>query len=255
MSEIDFQIMWNRLIAIVEEQAQALRRTAFSPIVRESGDLSAARVFDASRAACSPRPSPATPGHVELDGRIWSSAISSRPSRGPITMREGDVYVQPTTPWKGTRPSATTDVVRTSPGLPSQDPARRRSSPAPATSTDIGGIGFGPDGDRCLHGGSLGVPFLKLFDRGVLNETLMAIVKENTRLPVECEGDLYSLANCNEIGARRLIEMLEEFGLDDIGGPLRPYPGEARTGGGAERRSPSLPTRQLAPYEMTHRRL
>ncbi|HXW29508.1 MAG TPA: hydantoinase B/oxoprolinase family protein, partial [Xanthobacteraceae bacterium] len=37
---IDLQIMWNRLIAVVEEQAQVLMRTAFSPIVRECGDLS-----------------------------------------------------------------------------------------------------------------------------------------------------------------------------------------------------------------------
>ena len=42
---IDLQIMWNRLIAVVEEQAQTLMRTAFSPIVRECGDLSAG-VFD-----------------------------------------------------------------------------------------------------------------------------------------------------------------------------------------------------------------
>jgi N-methylhydantoinase B len=81
--------------------------------------------------------------------------------------------------------------------------------------TDIGGIGFGPDGTDVFME-ALGLPFLKLFDRGILNETLMAIVKENTRLPVECEGDLYSLANCNEIGARRLIEMLDEFRLDGV---------------------------------------
>ena len=38
---IDFQIMWNRLIAVVEEQATTLIRTAFSTSVREAGDLSA----------------------------------------------------------------------------------------------------------------------------------------------------------------------------------------------------------------------
>ena len=45
LSEIDLQVMWSRLIAVVEEQAQVLLRTAFSPIVREAGDLSAG-VFD-----------------------------------------------------------------------------------------------------------------------------------------------------------------------------------------------------------------
>ena len=45
-TDIDLQIMWNRLLAVVEEQAQTLLRTAFSSIVREAGDLSAG-IFDA----------------------------------------------------------------------------------------------------------------------------------------------------------------------------------------------------------------
>ena len=47
-NDIDLQIMWNRLVAVVEEQAQTLLRTAFSSIVREAGDLSAG-IFDAAR--------------------------------------------------------------------------------------------------------------------------------------------------------------------------------------------------------------
>ena len=46
LDTIRMQVMWNRLISVVEEQAQTLMRTAFSPIVRECGDLSAG-VFDA----------------------------------------------------------------------------------------------------------------------------------------------------------------------------------------------------------------
>src|SRR5206468_12458500 len=38
----------------------------------------------------------------------------------------------------------------------------------------------------------------------------------NTRLPVDTVGDVYSLANCNEIGCRRLVEMMDEFKLDDL---------------------------------------
>ena len=44
-SKVELQVMWNRLVAVVDEQAQALMHTAFSPIVRESGDISAG-VFD-----------------------------------------------------------------------------------------------------------------------------------------------------------------------------------------------------------------
>ena len=46
--------MWNRLIAVVEEQALTLVRTGFSTSTREAGDLSAG-VFDLE-GACWPRP-------------------------------------------------------------------------------------------------------------------------------------------------------------------------------------------------------
>ena len=45
INEITNQLMWNRLLSVVEEQGQTLVRTAFSPIVRECGDISAG-IFD-----------------------------------------------------------------------------------------------------------------------------------------------------------------------------------------------------------------
>ena len=45
-STISYQVMWNRLISVVEEQALALVRTAFSTSVREAGDLSGAHRSD-----------------------------------------------------------------------------------------------------------------------------------------------------------------------------------------------------------------
>ena len=48
ISEIELQIMWNRLLSVVEEQAQTLVRTAFSTSAREAGDISAG-VFDLDR--------------------------------------------------------------------------------------------------------------------------------------------------------------------------------------------------------------
>ena len=57
---------------------------------------------------------------------------------------------------------------------------------------------------------------LKLADRGVMNETLMAMIRQNTRQPVRSEGDVYSLAACNDIGCQRLVEMMDEFDFDDL---------------------------------------
>ena len=50
-SKVSYQVMWNRLISIVEEQAQALVRTAFSTSVREAGDLSAG-VYNEAHCCC-----------------------------------------------------------------------------------------------------------------------------------------------------------------------------------------------------------
>ena len=58
------------------------------------------------------------------------------------------------------------------------------------------------------------IPMLKLFDQGKVNETLMAMIRANTRLPVDTEGDVYSLAGRNDVGARRLVEMMDEFGIE-----------------------------------------
>ena len=56
-ADIRLQVMWNRLLSVVEEQARALVRTAFSTSAREAGDISAG-VFDLE-GRCWPRPSPA----------------------------------------------------------------------------------------------------------------------------------------------------------------------------------------------------
>ena len=62
----------------------------------------------------------------------------------------------------------------------------------------------------------LHIPFLKLFDRGEANHTLFEMIRANTRLPVDTIGDVYSLANCNEMGCRYLREMMDEFGLASL---------------------------------------
>src|SRR6202044_942544 len=49
-----------------------------------------------------------------------------------------------------------------------------------------------------------------------VNETLMSMIRSNTRLPIDTEGDTYSLAGCNDVGCQRLVEMMEEFGIDTL---------------------------------------
>ena len=205
LKTIRMQIMWNRLIAVVEEQAQALLRTAFSPIVREAGDLSAG-VFD-PRGRMLAQAVTGTPGHVNSMAESVNHFLRHFPVE---TMNEGDIYIT-NDPWMGT--GHLNDFVLTTPCFHRGKLVGLFSCTSHLT--DIGGIGFGPDATD-VHMEGIYIPMLKLADRGVFNETLMAMVRANTRQPVESEGDVYSLAACNDVGCERLVAMMTEFDLDDL---------------------------------------
>jgi N-methylhydantoinase B len=203
---IDLQIMWNRLIAVVEEQAQVLMRTAFSPIVRECGDLSAG-VFDREGRMLAQAVT-GTPGHVNSMAESVKHFIRHFPLD---QMKPGDVYIT-NDPWMGT--GHLNDFVVTTPAFNNKGALVALFS-CTSHLMDIGGIGFGPDATDVFMEG-LYIPMLKLIDQGIVNETLMAIIRSNTRLPIDTEGDTYSLAACNDVGAKRLAEMMDEFGIDSL---------------------------------------
>ncbi|MEM6745579.1 MAG: hydantoinase B/oxoprolinase family protein, partial [Pseudomonadota bacterium] len=205
LSPIDAQVMWSRLISVVDEQAQTLIRTAFSPIVRECGDISAG-VFDIEGRMLAQAVT-GTPGHVNSMAESVKHFLDRFPAE---TMKPGDIYIT-NDPWMGT--GHLNDFVLTTPAF------HRGRLVALFSCTshlmDIGGIGFGPDASDLFMEG-LSIPFLKLAEGGVMNETLLAMIRANTRLPVDTEGDVYSLAACNDIGVARLEEMMEEFDLSDL---------------------------------------
>ena len=204
-SSIELQIMWDRLIAVVEEQAQVLLRTAFSSIVREAGDLSAG-IFDAKGRMLAQAVT-GTPGHVNSMALSVEHFLKAFPAE---TMKPGDVYIT-NDPWMGT--GHLNDFVVTTPCFRQNQLIGLFSCTSHLM--DIGGIGFGPDATDVFMEG-LYIPFLKLFDEGRPNETLMAMIRANTRTPVDTIGDVYSLANCNEVGAERLSRMMDEFKLDRL---------------------------------------
>ena len=197
--------MWNRLLSVVEEQGQTLVRTAFSPIVRECGDISAG-VFDLEGRMMAQAVT-GTPGHVNSMAESVKHFINHFPLN---TMNEGDIFIT-NDPWMGT--GHLNDFVLTTPCFKDNKIVGLFSCTSHLT--DIGGLGVGPDATD-IHMEGLYIPMLKLADRGVMNETLLKLVSQNTRQPVETEGDVYSLAACNDIGCKRLVEMMNEFEIDDL---------------------------------------
>ncbi len=205
LSEIQNQIMWNRLIAIVEEQAQTLIRTAFSTSAREAGDLSAG-VFD-TQGRMLAQAVTGTPGHVNAMAASVGFFLDKYPAE---SMRPGDVYVT-NDPWMGTGHLHDFTMV-----TPTFYQGRCIGLFASTTHVvDIGGIGFGADG-RQVYDEGLYLPILPLAREGKMDEAVLEIVRANVREPIQVEGDLYSLTACNEIGCRRLVEMMDEFGLEEL---------------------------------------
>ncbi|MEM7669185.1 MAG: hydantoinase B/oxoprolinase family protein, partial [Pseudomonadota bacterium] len=206
-TDVRDQVMWNRLISIVEEQAQALVRTAFSTSVREAGDLSA--------------------GIYDRDGRMLAQAVTGTPGHvnamaesvghfmreiGVPNMVEGDVYIT-NDPWMGTGHLHDITVV-----TPTYHQNRLVGYFAcTAHVVDIGGRGFGADGNSVYEEG-LRIPIMPFARAGEVNRDLVAIVRANVREADQVVGDIYALAACNETGQRRLGEMLDEYGLADISG-------------------------------------
>jgi N-methylhydantoinase B len=205
LSIVAHQVMWNRLISVVEEQAQALIRTAFSTSVREAGDLSAG-VYDVEGRMLA-QAITGTPGHVNAMADAVPHFIREI---GRENIFEGDVYIT-NDPWMGT--GHRHDVTVVSPSF--YDGRLIGYFACTAHVVDIGGRGFGADANSIYEEG-IAIPIMKFAERGIVDKTLVRMVRENVREADQVVGDMYALATCNEVGHRRLIDMLHEFQLRDL---------------------------------------
>lgn len=203
--DIRMQVMWNRLISIVEEQAVTLLRTAFSTSVREAGDLSAG-VFDTEGRMLAQAVT-GTPGHVNTMAEAVLHFINEIPRQFTF---EGDTFVT-NDPWKGT--GHLHDITMVSPSF--LDGKLVAYFACTAHVVDIGGRGFGADAKSVYEEG-IQIPIMKFAERGVVNDTLISILRANVRETDQVVGDFHSLAACNDVGDRRLRDMMTENGLESL---------------------------------------
>ena len=204
-SQTDLQVMWNRLLAVVEEQGQALIRAAFSPIVRECGDISAG-IIDAKGRMLAQAVT-GTPGHINT----MAEAVKSLCARFPAAdMVPGDIYMT-NDPWLAS--GHLNDFLLMMPVFFGGQVIGYTACTSHLV--DLGGLGMGPEGSDIYDEGLL-IPPCKLVSAGEVNALLMEIVKANSREPIANEGDIYALIACCEAGATRLGQMMAEFGLDDL---------------------------------------
>lgn len=198
------EVAWNRLISVVEQEAQALLRTAFTTIVRESGDLSAG-VFD-TRGHMVAQAVTGTPGHINSMALAVENVLRACPVG---SLEPGDVLAT-NDPWLASGHLNDITVVT---------PVFHRSRLTGFTAStchalDIGGRGLGTEANDCYEEGLL-LPVCKLYAAGRPQQVL-DLIRANVREPEAVLGDIHAQVAGNALGAHRLDEMMSEFALDDI---------------------------------------
>lgn len=205
MDGVELQILWSNLIGIVSEQARALQRIAFSPIVREAGDL-ANGLFD-EKARMVAQAVTGTPGHINS---LAAAARNLLDHCDSATLRPGDVLIT-NDPWMSA--GHFFDITVLSPIFRGS----RIIGYAGSTihHSDIGGYGIG-SGARDIHEEGLWIPVMKLYEAGKPNETLFQIIRRNVRTPDALLGDLGAQVSSGIIATERLNALCDRYGLDDI---------------------------------------
>ena len=205
LDPITLEVLWNRLLSVANEQQVSLMRTAFSTIVRESQDL-ACGVFD-TRGRMVAQSLTGTPGHINPMATGVRHLLAAYP---PETLAPGDVLIT-NDPWMTS--GQLNDFTVLTPVFREDRIVAYFGNLCHAA--DVGGRTFSGEAHEVYEEG-LRVPVTKLFERGEPNRELIKIVRANVRTPDETIGDLYAQASCNAVGARSLLQMMDEFGLASI---------------------------------------
>ncbi|MEP7457269.1 hydantoinase B/oxoprolinase family protein [Phyllobacterium sp. SB3] len=204
MDGIELEILWSNLIGLVTEQAKALQRIAFSPIVREAGDLATA-LFD-PKGRMVAQATTGTPGHINSLGHAGFALAEM--FKGQFV--EGDVIIT-NDPWLSA--GHFFDITIFSPAF--VDGRLIAFLGSTIHHTDIGGYGIGA-GARDVHEEGLWIPPSKLYSAGEPNEMLHNIIRHNVRTPDHVFGDLSAQVSSGKIGGERLATFCALHGLDDI---------------------------------------
>jgi len=206
MAEFDpvtVEVVRNKLDGIANEMELTLVRSAFSNIVKEALDASAS-LFTAQGETLAQ--AIANPAHLAMLYPMVQSLLKAYPS---ATMRDGDVFIL-NDPYDGG--SHLPDVAIVMPVIVDGDLIA--ISTALAHHQDIGGMvpGSMATNATSIFQEGFRIPPLKLREDGRYNETLLAVVKRNVRLPEAFVGDLKAEVAACTVGVRRLTELAETYG-------------------------------------------
>ena len=212
LDPVSLEILWTRLISVVDEAAATQERTSFSHMVREANDY-AVVVTDAKGRSIA-QSSRSIPSFIGTLPRTIKLLLELFP---PETLEPGDVIVT-NDPWIGT--GHLPDINMAMPIF------RERELIAFAGSIthvpDIGGRLWNI-GIRELFEEGLQIPPLKLMAGGEPDPTLVSLIQQNVRIPEQTMGDIWAQISACRMIERQLHHLIDETGIDveTLGAELR----------------------------------
>jgi N-methylhydantoinase B len=209
---IELEILWKRLISVVDEAAAAFVRTCFSTLVRDGNDF--AIVLTDAQGRSLAQSNMSLPGFIGCLPATVRHFLARFPAE---TMREGDVYIT-NDPWKGS--GHIHDVTTVTPIFRHG----RLVAFAAVVShlPDIGGR-LRSNSSREIYEEGLQIPLAKLLDAGRPNEVLIEVIMQNIRVPDQGMGDIWAqVAACRMMG-ERLQPLLDKVNLEALGAAVRAH--------------------------------
>lgn len=203
---VTFQILWDRLVAVVDEADVALGRTAFSMMVREGHDYVCVLLDPVGRSLAQ-----CTDSIPSFIGTLPFTARQMLRRYPPDEIEPGDVLVT-NDPWAGT--GHLPDVTMITPIYSAGRLIGFAGNVAHLP--DIGGRQISGDARELFEEG-LRLPICKLYKKGKPNHTVFDVIENNVRVPEQVFGDIRAEIAANEVMARRLLELLREYELSDLG--------------------------------------
>jgi N-methylhydantoinase B len=201
---ITLEILWRRLISIVDEADGTVARTAFSSLLRDAHDYTC--MFTDRHGRELAQGSFATPGQ----SGAMALGIKNLVNRLPMEMyKPGDIFIT-NDPWA--LAGHLNDVCVMSPIF-----YKKKIVAFTACvfhHSDIGGR-VSSDNHEVFEEG-LFIPLVKLYEGGVLNESVMEMIRWNVRTPEEVTGDIRSQIAANHVCAEKICQMLRDNDLENL---------------------------------------
>ena len=207
---IELEILWKRLISVVDEASAAFVRTCFSTLVRDGNDF--AIVLTDAKGRSLAQSTMSLPGFIGCLPATVRHFLDKYPGN---TMRPGDVFIT-NDPWKGS--GHIHDVTTAMPIF--RDGSLVAFAAVVSHLPDIGGK-LRSNSSREIYEEGLQIPMMKLLDVGQPNTVLIEMITQNIRVPDQGMGDIWAQVSACNMMSNRLQGLLDVVDLQVLGAEVR----------------------------------